>query len=127
MLPTILGKEQLKITYDFSATSHGKGAVDGIGGSAKRGVMAKVLSRQEIVKTAADFALTGAAACPGIRFIHVSKEEVEDYMADLDDIAFVGARHLAGIRNVHHVEVKQNFNNFSQSLSLKISLFKFRR
>ena len=74
MLSTILGMEQMKITYDFTATSHGKGAVDGIGGSAKRGVMAKVLSRQEIVKTAADFALTGAAACPGIRFIHVSKE-----------------------------------------------------
>ena len=108
MLPTILGMEQLKITYDFTATSHGKGAVDGIGGSAKRGVMAKVLSRQEIVKTAADFALTGAAACPGIRFIHVSKEEVEDYMGDLDDIAFSGARHLPGIRNVHHLEVSLN-------------------
>ena len=32
-----LGVEDLKIIYDFFATSHGKGAVDGIGGSAKRG------------------------------------------------------------------------------------------
>ena len=36
-LPNLLGVEHLKIIYDFFATSHGKGAVDGIGGSAKRG------------------------------------------------------------------------------------------
>ena len=36
-LPKLLGVEDLKIIYDFFATSHGKGAVDGIGGSAKRG------------------------------------------------------------------------------------------
>ena len=118
MLPVVLGMEQLKITYDFSATSHGKGAVDGIGGSAKRGVMAKVWSRQAIVKTAEDFASTGAAACPGIRFIHVSKAEVEDYMADLDDLAFSGARHLPGIRNVHHLEVSLNFDNFISILCI---------
>ena len=36
-LPKLLGVEHLKIIYDFFATSHGKGAVDGIGGTAKRG------------------------------------------------------------------------------------------
>ena len=47
----------------------------------------------------------GADACPGIQFIHVSKTEVEESMGDLDDLAFSGARHLPGIRNVHHMEV----------------------
>ena len=105
MLPIILGLEQLKIVYDFFATSHGKGAVDGIGGSAKRGVMAKILSRKAIVKTAEEFASTGAAACPGIQFIYVSKQEVEGYREELDEIAFSGARYLPGIRKVHHMEV----------------------
>ena len=31
------GVEHLKIIYNFFAISHGKGAVDGIGGTAKRG------------------------------------------------------------------------------------------
>ena len=63
--------------------------------------MARVVSRQTIVRTAK----TGADACPGIQFIHVSKTEVEESMGDLDDLAFSGARHLPGIRNVHHMEV----------------------
>ena len=50
-------------------------------------------------------AKTGADACPGIQFIHVSKTEVEESMGDLHDLAFSGARHLPGIRNVHHMEV----------------------
>ena len=50
-------------------------------------------------------AKTGADACPGIQFIHVSKTEVEESMGDLDDLAFSGAGHLPGIRNVHHMEV----------------------
>ena len=61
--------------------------------------MARVVSRQTIVRTAEDFAKTGADACPGIQFIHVSKTEVEESMGDLDDLAFSGARHLSGIRN----------------------------
>ena len=105
MLPLALGKEDINITYDQFATSHGKGALDGIGGTSKRGVMARVVSRQTIVRTAEDFAKTGADACPGIQFIHVSKTEVEESMGDLDDLAFSGARHLPGIRNVHHMEV----------------------
>ena len=40
--------------------------------------MARVVSRQTIVRTAEDFAKTGADACPGIQFIHVSKTEVEE-------------------------------------------------
>ena len=86
------GVEHLKIIYNFFAISHGKGAVDGIGGTAKRGgnnffvpfflfylippslppgVMTKVLARKAIVKTAMDFAITGSAACPGIKFIYI--------------------------------------------------------
>ena len=36
-LPKLLGVEHLKIIYDFPATSHGKGVVDGIEGTTKRG------------------------------------------------------------------------------------------
>ena len=120
-LPKLLGVEDLKIIYDFFATSHGKGAVDGIGGSAKRGgnklplpifhisqppgVMTKVLARKAIVKTAKDFAITGSAACPGVKFIYISKAEVESKMKALDELAFLGIKQLKGIRKLHHMEV----------------------
>ena len=111
-LPKLLGVEHLKIIYDFFATSHGKGAVDGIGGTAKRGgnnffvpfflfylippslppgVMTKVLARKAIVKTA----ITGSAACPGIKFIYIGKAEVDSMIKALDELAFTraGVRH----------------------------------
>jgi len=39
-------------TWNFFATSHGKGAVDGAGGTIKRLVWMQVLSRKTIVKDA---------------------------------------------------------------------------
>ena len=110
------GVEHLKIIYNFFAISHGKGAVDSIGGTAKRGgnnffvpfffilsnppslppgVMTKVLARKAIVKTAKDFAITGSAACPGIKFIYIGKAEVESKIKALDELAFTraGVRH----------------------------------
>ena len=100
--------------------------MDGIGGTAKRGgnnffvpfflfyqippslppgVMTKVLARKAIVKTAKDFAITGSAACPGIKFIYIGKAEVESKIKALDELAFSGIKQLKGIRKVHHMEV----------------------
>ena len=48
-------------------------------------------SREQANNCAEDFVMTGAAACPGIQFIHVWKTEVEESMAELDNLAFSGA------------------------------------
>ena len=50
----------LHVEWHFFATSHGKGAVDDVGGTVKRAVSTAVLSRQERVHTAADFAQVAA-------------------------------------------------------------------
>ena len=69
------------------------------------GVMTKVLARKAIVKTAKDFAITGSAACPGIKFIYIGKAEVESKIKALDELAFTGIKQLKGIRKIHHMEV----------------------
>ena len=69
------------------------------------GVMTKVLGRKAIVNTAKDFAITGSAACPGVKFIYISKAEVESKMKALDEMAFQGIKLLKGIRKLHHMEV----------------------
>ena len=56
------------------------------------GVMTKVLARKAIVKTAKDFAITGSAACPGIKFIYIGKAEVESKIKALDELAFSGIK-----------------------------------
>ena len=107
LLPNFLGLdgENTKIFYDFFATSHGKGAVNGIGGSIKRGVMAQVTNRRELIKSAKDFATTARKVCPGINVIFLKKSEVEHNIHLLNQVAFSGVRTLNGIRKVHHMEV----------------------
>ena len=48
--------------------------------------MARVVSRQTIVRTAEDFAKTGADACPGIQFIHV-REKTTSLCSEWIDLA----------------------------------------
>ena len=43
-------RNEFKVTWNYSATSHGKGAVDGIGGLIKRLAMASLVTRQVIFK-----------------------------------------------------------------------------
>ena len=93
------------IVYDFFVTSHGKGAVDGIGGSVKRGVMAQVTNRRELIKYAKDFVATARKVCPGINIIFIKKSEVEHNIHLLNQDAFSGVRTLNSIRKVHHMEV----------------------
>jgi len=45
----------VKMTWDFFAPGHGKGAVDGVGGTVKRAVYQRVLTRHAQVYTAKDF------------------------------------------------------------------------
>ena len=52
--------------------------MDGIGGSVKRGVMAQVTNRRELIKSAKDFAATARKVCPSINIIFLKKSELED-------------------------------------------------
>ena len=48
-------KHASNIRWNFFATSHGKGAVDGVGGVLKRRVWNKVKARQVVIRNAAEF------------------------------------------------------------------------
>ena len=54
-------------------------------------------------QAAKDFAITGSAACPGIKFIYIGKAEVESKIKALDELAFTGIKQLKGIRKIHHM------------------------
>ena len=48
-------KHASKIRWNFFATSHGKGAVDGVGGVLKRRAWNKVKARQVVIQNAVEF------------------------------------------------------------------------
>ena len=60
------------ISWNFFATSHGKGAVDGVGGVLKRRAWNKVKARQVVIRNAAEF--TDAVKDGGIICNFLTKE-----------------------------------------------------
>ncbi|XP_063222679.1 uncharacterized protein LOC134531076 isoform X2 [Bacillus rossius redtenbacheri] len=71
--------------WNYFATSHGKGAVNGVGGTLKRTVWRKVKSRQEIVNSPVEFFQCTERNVKGVTVIFISAEEVKSSSSLLDE------------------------------------------
>lgn len=69
----------------FFTTSHGKGAVHGIGDLTKRAVWNQVKQQQVIMNTASDFIRCAEKAVPGVTFILLTPDDVRENMEMLDN------------------------------------------
>ena len=98
-----------KMHWNYFATSHGKGPVDGIGGSAKRCVWMAVLTQNAVVKNAATFAATAKNVCPNIITYFVPSDLIKAH----GDKMAIGqlwekALPIHGIKETHYVLVESN-------------------
>ena len=67
----------IEITWNYFATSHGKGPVDGIGGSVKRHVWSQVSSRKQQVDSACTFVLA-AQDMQRVKVFEMTSGEIDD-------------------------------------------------
>ncbi len=71
----------LRVQWHFFATSHGKGAVDGVGATVKRSVNTDVLCRQAVLVTnAASFVASARKSCPNINIKLITSSEITDFI-----------------------------------------------
>ncbi len=71
----------LRVQWHFFATSHGKGAVDGVGATVKRSVNTDVLCRQAVLVTnAASFVASARKSCPNINITLITSNEITDFI-----------------------------------------------
>ncbi|GBN30684.1 hypothetical protein AVEN_116731-1 [Araneus ventricosus] len=84
--------------WKYSAISHGKGVVDGIGGTAKFRVYAEVKARIAIVQNAIDFAKVAAKVVPNITVISMLQNDI-----DKTQINWNLAKDVPGIKKAHIV------------------------
>ena len=73
-----------QLSWHISATSHGKGAVDGIGGTIKLKVFTSSKPRESIVNTPLTYFEVAKAKLPVINVIFVSKEAIDGRKDVLD-------------------------------------------
>jgi hypothetical protein len=99
-----------RLTWSFFATSHGKGPVDGIGGTAKRIVCRSVLARRvESVLNAKDFAEVLMRSDTTIKVILSTPVDDNDILEALEvKQIFESAPKIPGIASDHHWECDAN-------------------
>lgn len=83
-IPVLQYKFKKKIIWNFFATSHGKGPLDGIGGAIKRQVWNFVKARKGTVFNAADFTAAAQAMSTDINVIEMKHDEIEEQNKDLN-------------------------------------------
>ena len=92
----------LSLSWNFFATSHGKGPVDGIGGCLKRIATDRVKTRQSTINSAADFyqAVTGSS----VNTTLITSEEVQQHemLLGLPEL-FASAASIKGILDFHWI------------------------
>lgn len=91
------------MSWHFFATSHGKGVVDGLGGTIKRMVHQAILSGQ-VCRNAQDFVTIARSKTTVIHVEEILESEVEGAQEELEEM-FNNVKAVPGIQKVHSVTV----------------------
>lgn len=103
-LTTLATQLHKGVSWELFATSHGKGAVDGIGGTIKRKVFASVKSREFVINNPVMYYEVAKVKSPVINVLYVSTERIDTGRANLDDI-WTHTNLVPGTHTLHHVGV----------------------
>ena len=105
------------VTWNYSATSHGKGAVDGIGGLVKRLATAAIVTRKSIIKDAQSM-YDAIESKTRINLAVMSPDYISSTLKDLDVESLWGdINTLPGTLHIHCLEQMQQ--------SVKTSHYKY--
>ena len=108
----------IQLSWNFSATSHGKGPVDGIGGCLKRCATEKVTTRQCTINDAQDFVKAVEGSKVDVTFI--SAQDVRERETSLAlKMLFENAMPIRGIAEYHWVGMDHNGNLVTKRYSLE--------
>lgn len=91
-----------KLNWHFFPTSHGKGAVDGVGGTVKRTVHRAIMANICEPANASDFAQCAKERAPGITTKFIPANTIEEAKNLLDN-QWENIRNLSGLHGVHCV------------------------
>jgi hypothetical protein len=81
---TSLERRGIKVNWHFSATSHGKGAVDGIGGTIKRTVFRAIKARNHHASNAKQYADCARDVLHSITILHIDSTAIAARKPELD-------------------------------------------
>ena len=102
---TLLGKS---LTWNFFATGHSKGAVDGIGGTLERDVHTAALAKNIVIKNIDDFFDVASETSTKINVLKYSKKQVQALVTEIDnDTVAIAA--IPATQKMHSLKVISPF------------------
>lgn len=109
IIPVFEKKFDLKIIWNFFATAHGKGCIDGIGAAVKKKVRTLVLSEEVIVNRSDDFVDAFNSRRSEVDVIEMTSQEIEKINDDLKlTEIFSKAPAIRGISTFHQLRSKND-------------------
>lgn len=105
IIPHLEKRYDLKIVWNFFATAHGKGCIDGIGAKAKCIVRKHILARDCVVNNASDFVLAFNRTKSDISVEEVTEKDFNDEnnILKVAEI-FKEAKDVRGISSAHQIQ-----------------------
>lgn len=94
----------VKAEWNFFASYHGKGAVDGVGGRVKHSVWLAVKSRKRLINTAEDFYNCAREVTPGIKVLFITALEVKSAENKLQ-ARWESVNYIPNLQSLHHFTV----------------------
>ncbi|GFO14380.1 otu domain-containing protein 5 [Plakobranchus ocellatus] len=120
--PKLLHDQIQSMDWSFFATAHGKGPIDGIGGTVKRAVWRRILQQRVIINSASEFAEIAKETCPNIKIFYISKEEIASVREELEQYWNENVpKTIADTRKFHFF--KQNCNVEAELEVAEVSMF----
>ena len=111
LLHLLSEKYNKKFIWKYFATSHGKGVVDGLGGSAKSLVRTKTKSKGDgavVVQSSVEFAKLAEQLMPATTVLHISDHEIKELVKSIDPWQDVSG--IPGIQSMHVIQVSPDQN-----------------
>ncbi|CAF2705939.1 unnamed protein product [Rotaria sp. Silwood2] len=105
-LVRIANERRIDLSWHFFATSHGKGVVDGIGGTVKRLVWSSILA-SGVCRSAEDFIKLPMKETNKIVLIEIKISDINTSKAKLESI-FKAVKTVSETQKVHSVKVIDN-------------------
>lgn len=104
MIPEFEKRFDLKIVWNYFATAHGKGCVDGIGATVKKIVHKHIKARDSIVDNSTDFVEAFKRTQSQILVEEVKEEEINKINDEVGTVElFSKAKNVQGIQSAHQI------------------------
>lgn len=87
------------IEWHFTATGHGKGPIDGVGGTLKRRIREATLSRKISPSSAEEFFKSAEQICKNVTALYIPEFKIEAEKNHLDQLCCPGGKEIFAIPN----------------------------